>query len=99
MIVYLKCTQRSDATSHTEHETSGEIIDIEASNEYNGSRILEEKHHGPWKHYPETRKKVYRYSDLIINLSITQWFSGRSQYYNLKILDMLIIAKNNGNYP
>ena len=44
VIVYLKCTQRSDATSHTEHETSGEIIDIEASKDYNGSQILEEKH-------------------------------------------------------
>ena len=81
MIVYLKCTQRSDATSHTEHETSGEIIDIEASKDYNGSRILEEKHRCPWKHYPETWKKCTGNSDLIINLSITQWFSGRSQYY------------------
>ena len=57
MIVYLKCTQRSDATSHTEHETSWEIIDIEASKDDNGSHILEEKHRCPWKHCPETRKK------------------------------------------
>ena len=57
MIVYLKCTQRSDATSHTEHETSGEIIDIEASKDYNGSHILEAKHRCPLKHWPKTRKK------------------------------------------
>ena len=39
VIVYLKCTRRSHATSHTEHENSGEIIDIEASKDYNGSHI------------------------------------------------------------
>ena len=47
VIVYLKCTRRSDATSHTEHENSGEIIDIEASKDHNGSNILEEQHFRP----------------------------------------------------
>ena len=47
MIVYLKCTRRSGATSHTEHENRGEIVDIEASKDYTGSHILEEKHRCP----------------------------------------------------
>ena len=42
VIVYLKCTRRSDATSHTEHKNFAEIVDIESSKDYSGSHILEE---------------------------------------------------------
>ena len=47
VIVYLKCTRRSDATSHTEHKNFGEIVDIEEGKDYSGSHILEEKHRCP----------------------------------------------------
>ena len=75
VIVYLKCTRRSDATSHTQHENNGEVIDIEASKDYNGSHILKEKHRCPWKTLPGNPKILYRYSDYISKLSMTKWLS------------------------